>query len=211
METLRYTLIADGSSDKTLLRIIKWLLNDLYEKLPTDGALADFRSLPNPPKTLSDKLIKAKQYYPFDILFVHRDAESNNNKIIEKRISEVKKQIGSVEFERTVCIVPVKMMETWLLINSEAIKKAAGNRNFPGTLNLPSLKKLEAESQPKELLHNILAQASGLKGRNLEKFNKNRAVHLVAEYIQDYNLLRQLHAFQIFETELKQKIDLLLL
>ena len=29
MELLRYTLIADGSSDKTLMNIIKWLLDDL--------------------------------------------------------------------------------------------------------------------------------------------------------------------------------------
>ena len=50
MNEITYTLIADGSSDKVFLRIIKWCLDDLYPKLPTKEQYADFRTLRNPPR-----------------------------------------------------------------------------------------------------------------------------------------------------------------
>ncbi|MCK9413820.1 MAG: DUF4276 family protein [Prolixibacteraceae bacterium] len=207
MKALEYTLIADGSSDKTLLRIIKWSLDDLYPKLPNEGSFADFRNILEPPKRLKDKVNKAKLYYPFDILFVHRDAESIKSTMIEQRFKEIHNELQEEDFDKTICIVPVKMMETWLLIDAEAIKKAAGNRNYSGCINLPQLKILEKETQPKDLLHSLLREASGKKGRNLKKFNIDKTVHLVAENIEDFSPLRNLVAFQAFEIELKKVVD----
>jgi hypothetical protein len=202
MKEIRFTLIADGSSDKTLLKVIKWLLDDLYPTIPTLGTFADFRNLPRPPKTLSDKIHTAEYYYPSDILFIHRDAESTDIKTLMQRFTEIRNNIEERYLNSIICIVPMKMMETWLLINAEAIKKAAGNRNYSGRIILPPAKSLESESQPKKRLHELLEQASGLKGRNLEKFNVDRAVHLVAENITDFSLLRKLKAFQLFEKNL---------
>jgi hypothetical protein len=211
MRTLRYTLIADGSSDKVLLRIIKWSLDNIYPKMATEQNFADFRSFPNPPKTVEQKVKQAKDYFPYDILFIHRDAEKNDNAMVDRRIEEIKREIGIEEFERTVCIIPVRMMEAWLLINEDAIMKAAGNRSYNQPMNLPAPKALDREKKPKEVLHTLLRNASGLKGRRLSTFNSNYAVHLVAEYIDDYSPLRQLQAFNAFELELKQKIDKYLL
>lgn len=207
MNELKYTLIADGSSDMTLLRIIKWSLDDLYPKLSNDGSFADFRNIQEPPKRLADKVRTAKLYYPFDILFVHRDAESTNSRLITQRCQEVNAELQEEDIDKTICIVPIKMMETWLLIDEVAIKKAAGNRNYRGSINLPSLRILERESQPKELLHTLLREASGKKGRNLKKFNIDKAVHLVAENIEDFSPLRNLVAFRVFEEELKSVVD----
>ena len=204
---LIYTLIADGSSDKTLLKIIKWSLDDLYPTLPNEGSFADLRFLPNPPKGLMGKVKSAIILYPYDIVFIHRDAETTNSKIIEQRYNEIRVEIGEVEFDKTICVVPIKMMEVWLLIDKVAIKKAAGNGNFSGEINLPAIKNLEIHNQPKMLLHELLADASGLKGRNLKKFNPDKVVHLVAEYIDDFSPLRQLVAFQAFENELKRVVD----
>lgn len=204
---LKYTLIADGSSDKTMLKIIKWSLDNLYPTLPNEGSFADFRFLPNPPKGLMGKVKSALILYPYDIVFIHRDAETTNSKIIEQRYNEIRVEIGEVEFDKTICVVPIKMMEVWLLIDKVAIKKASGNGNFSGEIILPTIKNLENQNQPKMLLHNLLADASGLKGRNLKKFNPDRAVHLVAEYIEDFSPLRQLVAFQAFENELRRVVD----
>lgn len=93
MNELKYTLIADGSSDITLLKIIKWSLDDLYPKLPNDGSFADFRNIQEPPKRLADKVRTAKLYYPFNILFVHRDAESTNSRLIAQRCQEVNAEL----------------------------------------------------------------------------------------------------------------------
>lgn len=210
MKTLKYTLIADGSSDITLMRIIKWSLNDLYPKLATEYNFADFRHFHKPPKSLKQKVDSVNVYYPCDILFIHRDAEKNDCQLIDKRIEEIKNEIGNSEFERTVCVIPVKMMETWLLINEEAIKQASGNRNYNQPLNLPALRVLEKEKNPKAILHDLLKTASGLKGRRLSAFNPNYAVHLVAEYIEDYKPLRKLQAFNAFEMDLIHKVSIFL-
>jgi hypothetical protein len=85
MKMLNYTLIADGSSDKTLLNIIKWSLDDLFSSLPNIGNFADFRNLRNPPKNLKEKAKSAMIYFPFDILFVHRDAEKTDLNLIRQR------------------------------------------------------------------------------------------------------------------------------
>ncbi len=207
MQKIKFTLIADGSSDKTLLRIIKWLLDDLYPEISNDGEFADFRYLPDPPKTLKSKLVQAKYYFPYNILFIHRDAETINVKTIQERQQQIKEEIGEDEFAKVVCIIPVKMMETWLMIDTEAIKKASGNRNYSGPIVLPPVNKLEKESQPKKKLHGLLEQASGLKGRNLQKFNAHKAVHLVAENIKEFNTLRQLEAFRAFELNLTTVVN----
>jgi hypothetical protein len=207
MKTLAFTLIADGSSDKILLRIIKWSLDDLYADLPNEGAYADFRSLKNPPKSLNEKTRIARMNFPFNILFIHRDAEKTDNRMIEQRATEIKKELEPGLVGITVCVIPVKMMETWLLIEPEAIKRAAGNRNYKGEINLPALNRLENENQPKILLHQLLKDVSGLKGRNIKKFNPEAAVHLVAEYIEDFRPLRNLEAFVAFESELKIAVD----
>jgi hypothetical protein len=207
MKTLKYTLLADGSSDKTLLRIIQWSLDNLFPTLATERNFADFRHFINPPKTLQQKVEQAKLYYPSNIWFIHRDAEKNDVQWVDKRMEEIRKQIGEAEFEHTVCVIPVKMMETWLLISEEAIKRASGNRSYKQAIDLPQLKNLENEKNPKVLLHSLLKTCSGHMGRKLASFNANYAVHLVAEYISDYTPLRQLPAFNAFETELKNKVN----
>ncbi len=212
MGTLKYTLISDGSSDKTLLRIIRWSLLDLYPELSCKGSFADFRYLKNPPQTgdIVERVKKANEYYPFDILFYHRDAETTDKNIIKKRKEEVFGCIASEPASNIVCVVPITMMETWLLIDREAIKKAAGNRNYAGEIDLPALSKLESVKDPKTKLHHILETTSGLKGRRLKTFNVHSAVHLVAENIKDFSPLRELAAFREFENDLKVAIDMFL-
>lgn len=207
MSRLRYTLIADGSSDKTLLRVIKWTLDNLYPQLATEQYFADFRHLPSPPKTLPGKVKAAQQLYPYDILFIHRDAEKNDNRMVDTRMKQIREEIGYDEFERTVCVVPVRMMEAWFLISAGAIKQAAGNRAYNQALSLPALKNIDKEKNPKALLYQLLETASGLKGRRLATFGANARVHLVAEYIEDFSPLRQVQAFKTFEEVLKIKVD----
>jgi hypothetical protein len=204
MKHLRYTLIADGSSDSTLLKIINWTLNNLYPNFTYEEQFADFRNLKSPPKTLNDKIKEADIRFPYDILFIHRDAESTSQNVFENRIKEIKAVLEAEHESITVCVVPVKMMENWLLFDKEALKKAAGNRNFRGEIDIPSFKNLEGINQPKEKLHNLLREISGLKGRNLDKFNVHQAVHLVADYIEDFSKLRSLNSYNAFENDLKR-------
>lgn len=200
---LRYTLIGDGSSDKTLLKIIKWSLSNLLPTVPLAGEFADFRGLPKPPKQLEDKVKKAIELYPCDILFIHRDGESIKDveKVIQKRQNEIREACLDLS-SQWVAVVTVKMMEAWLLTDALAIMRAAGNPSARTTPMLPKITNLEFEQAPKELLHHLLKTASGSRGRRLQSFNVNQAVHLVAEYTTDFAKLRQLTAFAVFERDL---------
>ncbi len=200
---IRCTLLTDGSSDKTLLRIIKWALEELLPNIPVSESFAHFGFLRNPPKALEERIVKAIELWPCDILFIHRDGEQTRDipNIIEKRKGEISNAVGTTNC-RYVPIIPVKMMETWLLTDEVAILKAAGNTTLG--INLPKPQKLESISNPKEQLYEYLRNASGLKGRRLESFNVGLAVHLVAEYTSDFSKLRELYAYKTFELELKQ-------
>lgn len=57
------------------------------------------------------------------------------------------------------------------------------------------------------MLHNLLVEATGNKGRRLKNFNVNKAVHWVAENTEDFSALRQLAAFNRFEQDLKRVVD----
>jgi hypothetical protein len=210
MADLKFTLIGDGSSDVILKPIIEWLINDLHPQIPITGQFADFRRLPKPPQK-ADIVAQtnfARELYPFDILFFHRDGETNTADIITKRKKEVLEKVeGLLEAHRVVCIVPVVMTEAWLLIDEDAIKKAAGNRNYSGPMKLPALARLEDQTDPKETLFELLRTASGLKKRSLARFNVHQAVHRVAENIIDFSPLRSLPSFEAFEEDLKVALN----
>jgi len=213
MDELRYTLLTDGSSDKTLMNIIQWSLDDIYPRLPCVGKFADLRLLKNPPSAgdVVQRINFAENLYPFDILFYHRDAEYFEKDVIQKRKNEIFSKIDEQLASKVVCVVPVTMMETWLLFDRDAIKKASGNRNYTGSIDLPALSRLESIKDTKSILHQKLLKTSGLKGRREKMFHVHQAVHLVAENIKDYKPLRELSAFREFENDLKIAVYKLLL
>ncbi|SFD00057.1 protein of unknown function [Flexibacter flexilis DSM 6793] len=197
MGELKCVLLSDGSSDKVLLSVIKWVLDNHFPKQSFDCEYADFSFLRNPPNNgdVSNRIQKAKLLYNFDVVFYHRDAEDRDAGVLAQRTQEIQHQTPPEYQNCLVCVVPIKMMEAWLLIDEEAIKCAAGNRNYKDKLNLPSVQRLESIPNPKEVLHELLKTVKGPKG----KLNVHEAVHLVADYIEDFSPLKNLAAFQAFE------------
>lgn len=209
MKRLAYTLIGDGSSDEALMNIVQWLINDIFPDLDTKGQFADFRHYRNPPSKgdINGQIVWAHKYYPFDILIYHRDAERNTAHIIDQRKQEILGGISSLSIkDKTVCLVPVVMMESWLLFDELAIKKAAENKYYSSPLALPPIHKVESLPDPKKYLQELLKTVSCKKKRNLKQFNTNRAIQLIAENIQDFSPLRSLQSFQVFEQDIKTSI-----
>jgi len=200
METLRYTLICDGSSDRCLRAIIDWTLDQLpaTSSLSIEGSLADLRTLCRPPSQLPDRIRQALELYPCDIVFIHRDAE---NEPMAQRIAEIASAATESQVGPHVPVVPVRMTEAWLLIDKSAIRRAAANPNGRMHLDMPQLNRLEGLPDPKAVLYSLLAEASGKAGRRLAQFKRdiNGRVQRVAELIQDFSPLRQLGAFRAFE------------
>ncbi len=205
MTEFRYTLISDGSSDRTLNPILTWLLRENGMKQLIQPQWADLRQLSQPPKTLYDKIQMGLELYPCDLLFVHRDAE---NDLPESRKQEIADALSYItERPPAICIIPIRMMEAWLLFNEKAIRSAADNPNGQNKLELPPLKQTEFIHNPKAALHERLKLASGLKGRRLEKFRPHHRVHRVAELIDDFSPLRNLRAFQALEYDIRATIE----
>lgn len=207
MKELRYTLLSDGSSDKALLPLLTWLLRSHLVECAIQSTWADLRRLPKPPKTLLPRIIHSLELYPCDLLFVHRDAEKEPH---EKRVVEIQEaisQVKSVQVPPFVCVIPVRMQEAWLLFDEAALRRAAGNPNGHQVLDLPDVAKLEELPNPKNILHELLRQASGLSPRRVKRFSVNECVHRVAELIDDFTPLRSLPAFMMLEAELKKVIE----
>ena len=171
MDELRYTLVAEGSSDAALLPILDWLLIENGVRCPIQSTWADLRvfSIPNS-QGLADRIRISLEFYPCDLLFVHRDADTESR---EKRAQEIKSAVSDLPEGLSpafVCVIPVRMQETWLLIDEAAIKNAAGNRHYAGQLKLPPAKRLERIRDAKNVLSGLLKQASDLNKRRQRRF-----------------------------------------
>jgi hypothetical protein len=143
--------------------------------------------------------------FPCDLLFIHRDAEGER---LDRRVAEVRKALESSASGRggmlpAVLVIPVRMMEAWLLFDKARLREAAGCPRGNTPLDLPSLRSCEKLADPKERLHRCLRAASEKRGRHLKKFNVDAALHRLSGLIPDFSPLRRLPAFQRLEDELQ--------
>jgi hypothetical protein len=205
MDNLRYTLVAEGSSDRALMPILDWLLLENGIQSAVQSAFADIYEAAIAEKiTLAVKIRESVRLFPCDLLFVHRDADRETR---EKRVEEIETAVVNANLlipQPYVCVIPVRMREAWLLFDEVAIRYAAGNHNGTMPLSLPSLNRLESLPNPKQELTNLLRAASGKRGRDLKKFRPNQKMHLITKRIDDFSPLRQLPAFQALENEIRQ-------
>jgi hypothetical protein len=191
LERLDFTLLTDGSSDAILIRPLTWLLRQ-HLACPIDGTWADLRRLSDPPKDLRTRIEAALDLYPCDLLFVHRDAERESH---EERLREILAAVSGREGP-VIPVVPIRMQEAWLLLDEAALRRAAGNPGGRFPLEMPSIDRLEAVPDPKDMLHRLLLDASGLPGRRRQKLKPGRMALRLGELIEDYGSLRRLSAFQ---------------
>jgi len=195
MKILTATVIVDGSSDRTLLPIIQFLLD---EWSPSPHRIHFAEGLHA--GSLRSRLPKAVELYPCDLLFIHRDAE---NQPVEVRIEEIRDAAALLQEQMPyVCLVPVRMTESWLLLDEVAIRSAAGNPQGSSALQLPAAREVEQLRDPKSRLFAALTAASDLTGRRRRRFHPEAARHRVAE-LQRTATLRQLPSFNHAEQQLR--------
>lgn len=192
MKSFRFTLLAEGTSDRVLLPIIRWMLLQHHGSIDWIGQLADLSNLQNPPKSLVDRVSAAISYFPADILFVHRDSDGLP---VETRIDEVRSAFhinGISNCMACIPVIPVRMTEAWLLISEQALRASVDHRNGNVPLNLPPMKKLEKIPNPKQFLEQALLLASELSGRHKKKFYFPKHRARIPDYVEDWNRLLEL-------------------
>ena len=202
MPELSYTLITDGTSDRALIYHINWLLRMHLPNVAINSQWADPERLFFQNRNLRQRIEATLNSHHCDILFVHRDAEREPRKSRVDEILKAIEDLGADRYVPTVCVVPVRMLEAWLLLDERAIRTASGNPNGTVALHLPNLSTVEALPDPKEMLIQMLKVASGLSGRRLRSFSTSPRVQRVADLTDDFSSLRRLTAFRALEEEL---------
>ena len=193
MKILTCALIADGSSDRALIPLIKLLLLAHLQSPFEEPQLIQTEK-----PDLGSKVEDALNKFAIDILFIHRDAE---NEDYQHREAEIHRVVPLEKIDSVVCVIPIKMTETWLLTDPVVIRCAVGNPNSAVSLPLPSLGKLEA-CQAKEVLFQVLTIASEFGAQRRRKFKPEKYRHRVAELTSDLKLLRKIPSFKRFENAL---------
>ena len=200
---LKFTLLSDGPSDRSLIHPLTWLLDQQRIHRGFQFDWADFSQVRPRPSHLPVRIARAIELYPCDLLFVHRDAERESR---TKRVDEIETALKKAQIvpPLVIYVIPVRMMEAWLLFDEAALRRAAGNPNGTDSLEIPDVSILESVPDPKNLLTDQLKVASGLSGRRLKKFRPSP--ERVAQYLRDYKPLRALDAFQKLEADLAKMV-----
>jgi hypothetical protein len=209
MNVLNFTLLSEGSSDEALIPHLIWLLKQNEVKKSIQATWADLRLLPRGRISggLANKIELSLELYPCDLLFIHHDADRESLEHWETIIDEVVANMLEASRPNTyICVIPIRMQESWMLFDENAIRRAAGNPNGTQNIPLPKLRNTERIPDPKTILHETLKVASGRNGRKLNNFNVRHSAKLVSEYIEDFSPLRTLTAFQKLEANLIEVI-----
>jgi len=209
MRELRYTLLTDGPSDRAMIPILTWILRMQGVSSAIQSEWADLRRFRLQPRlSLAERIRWSIEFYPCDLLFVHRDAEREPR---AKRLQEIDSAIAEVRrvyplHVPTICVVPIRMQEAWLLFDEPAIRYAAGNSGGRRPLSIPPLRDLEDVSDPKTVLYSLLREASGLSGRRLDRFDVSEAAVRVTGYTDNFSPLRELSAFAALEADISREV-----
>jgi hypothetical protein len=199
MTAIRFTLLGEGPTDRRLLPIIEWLLLESSRRAVAH-AFADLGFLDPRPNTLQERIAAALEFFPCDILCVHRDADRESR---AERRTEILGATPKEDHQSLVCVIPVRAQETWLLIDEVAIRKAARRPSGREPLALPRPRNLERLADPKALLRLAIRTATGLKGRRLARFDIGAALSRLPYLMEDFRPLAQLAAFRAMEAEVK--------
>lgn len=169
---ISFLLAGEGSSD---LRLVDHIENILIEEgfSEVSGEAPDLGMFrPAVGRTVREKVVALLAHYPnVDVVFIHRDADNAGVLAREQEILTAVQ--GLLDEDRVIPVIPVTMLEAWLLSDQEAIKRIAGNSGYRGGLaGIPALRQLENTRDPKQLLLDVLCEASQTQGARLDKFKR---------------------------------------
>ncbi|WP_033218214.1 DUF4276 family protein [Kitasatospora phosalacinea] len=200
--TFRVLFTGEGSSDDGLVRHIEAIVARAGRTASVTSP--DFGRLSNvAAHSVPDKLRVARKFGDdYDLIAIHRDADRAG---VSERREEIAEAVAS-EWPNCphIAVVPVRMLEAWLLLDEALIRQVAENPKGRVPLNLPKGASVEKVADPKKLLKDSLATASGYSGRRLEGFQKRfpQHRHKLLERLDPYGPVSLLPSWQTFVSEL---------
>ncbi|MFE7301941.1 hypothetical protein [Streptomyces sp. NPDC057579] len=173
--TTRVLFIGEGSSDNGLVRHVESMA--ARKGLDASITVPDFGLL-RPPTghSVRDKLRAARKLHgTYDLVVVQRDADRGPAQDRRDEVTEaVRAEWPGLQH---VAVVPVRMLEAWLLLDEACLRQVAENPRGRVSLDLPKGTAAEKVADPKQLLKDSLARASEYRGRRLVQFQKRFSQH----------------------------------
>ncbi|MEU4351757.1 hypothetical protein [Streptomyces sp. NPDC023838] len=207
--TVRALYLCEGSSDTGLRFHIETIAADMGREILV--TVPELDRLPNKPgHSVEDKLRAAQQLsdsgHVYDLVVIHRDSDREPP---DRRRTEIAEAVAAVSpGVAHVPVIPVRMLEAWLLLDQSAIREVAGNPNGKVALNLPKPARAESVADPKAMLKQAIATASEERGRGLQKlqarFSANRARLL--QMLDREGPIKQLASWQSFADDLRDAL-----
>ncbi|MER7941785.1 DUF4276 family protein [Streptomyces sp. NPDC094473] len=173
--TVRVLFIGEGTSDNGLVPHVEAIAarhgTTISVTVPDFGLLR-----PPPGHSVPDKLRAAQKLGgSYELVIVQRDADRGPAQDRRDEIAAaVAKEWPDV---RHIAVVPVRMLEAWLILDEKCIRQVAENPRGRVPLDLPKGIAAEKIADPKKLLKETLARASEYKGRRLEQFQRRFPQH----------------------------------
>jgi hypothetical protein len=169
---INFLLTGEGSSD---LRLVEHIENILIEHgfSEVKGEAPNLSLFPQRIGTsLREKLPALVKHYPSaDLIFIHRDADNVGIEVRQQEINEAASE--TIKGKYIIPVIPVCMLESWLLADHEAIKRVAGKPSKKGPLtSIPPLRNIESTRNAKSILMDALCEASETQGNRLLNFKK---------------------------------------
>ncbi|MFC5953564.1 hypothetical protein ACFP51_03365 [Streptomyces pratens] len=208
--TVRSLYLCEGSSDMGLRFHIEAIAAEMGREIHVTSP--DLDRLPTKPgHSVKDKLRAAQRLSDggrtYDLVVIHRDSDREPP---DRRRTEIAEAVAAVSPGLAhVPVIPVRMLEAWLLLDPSAIREVAGNPNGKMALDLPKAAKAESVKDPKWLLKQAIATASEERGRGLQKlqtrFSANRARLL--QMLDREGPVKQLASWQSFTNDLHEALS----
>jgi hypothetical protein len=103
-QPFRFTLLADGASDRSLIPILDWTLAAIpgLASCGTVAQVADLGVIAPAVRSLTDRLRHALTYFPCDVLFVHRGERVQRVAALIEDFSPLRRLAAFAQFEKTV-------------------------------------------------------------------------------------------------------------
>ena len=160
----RFLLACEGNSDAALAFHMQRLFESCGYPRPDFNVSTEGR-------LLVDKIRSGLGMAPrYKVLFIHRDADSA---VADARYHEITEAVQRAGYGGSwVGIVPVRMMESWLLLDEAAIRNASGIPNGRTRLDLPSPAEAERIADPKSALRSAIIARAEVQGRRRRALTK---------------------------------------
>lgn len=211
MNWLVVGLFSEGATDRRFLptilyRLIWQIISEIgWDSVEIQEDLIIYREMTNAER--ADRACSDKDYV--DLFFVHSDASSNQYEDIHRNISSTIAAIAcnqcEISLDRIVPVITVREMESWALVDPDAIAKACLSTRWPQSIPMSwNPQDCERIADPKAALDQIVRDLFG--GRRGRKAPRSAMFFdQIAEEIELERLL-SLTYFKIFSKQLRDSL-----